>query len=257
MKTLGFIGGGRVTKIILQAFKNSKANFDKIAVYDTNREVLQNLKQHFPEITIADDLSIASSQEIVFIALHPPVIMEMLAKIKGFVSKDTWIISLAPKIPIKAIAAALDPVNQIVRLIPNATSFANQGYNPISFSDRCSTTMKKETMELLQKMGRTFEVAENKLEGYAITSAMLPTYFWFQWQKMVDIAEQTGMTKEEANDTIYSTLKYANDLFFKSGLSPAEVMDLIPVKPIGAHEEEIKAIYESKLMGLFEKIKPA
>jgi pyrroline-5-carboxylate reductase len=116
--------------------------------------------------------------------------------------------------------------------------------------------MKKETMDLLKKLGTTFEVAENKLEGYAIASAMLPTYFWFQWQKMVEIAEKTGMTKEEANDTIYSTLKYASELFFKSGLSPEEVMDLIPVKPIGANEEEIKAIYESKLMGLYEKIKP-
>jgi pyrroline-5-carboxylate reductase len=200
---------------------------------------------------------VAAKQEIVFIALHPPAIMETLGKIKDIVSKATWIISLAPKITIKSIASALDPADQVARLIPNATSFVNLGYNPITFSNSCSSQMKTEMMELLQKLGTTFEVAENKLEGYAIASAMLPTYFWFQWQKMVEIAEQTGMTKKEANETIYSTLKYASELFFKSGLSPEEVLDLIPVKPIGAHEEEISAIYESKLMGLFEKIKPA
>jgi pyrroline-5-carboxylate reductase len=32
-------------------------------------------------------------------------------------------------------------------------------------------------------------------------------------------------------------------------------MDLIPVKHIGEHEAEIKEIYQTKLMGLFGKIK--
>jgi hypothetical protein len=33
-------------------------------------------------------------------------------------------------------------------------------------------------------------------------------------------------------------------------------MDLIPVKPIGENEAQIKTIYQEKLMGLFGKIKP-
>ena len=38
-------------------------------------------------------------------------------------------------------------------------------------------------------------------------------------------------------------------------MSPAEVMDLIPVKPIGENEDQIKTIYQEKLKALFEKIK--
>jgi len=45
------------------------------------------------------------------------------------------------------------------------------------------------------------------------------------------------------------------NLDFDSGLSPEEVIDLIPVKPIGDKEEEIEKILESKLLGLYEKIK--
>ena len=60
----------------------------------------------------------------------------------------------------------------------------------------------------------------------------------------------------EAQKTINSTLKKALKLYYKSGLTPAEVMDLIPVKPIGEHETQITEIYQTKLMGLFQKIKP-
>jgi len=38
-------------------------------------------------------------------------------------------------------------------------------------------------------------------------------------------------------------------------LQPYEVIDLIPVKPIGESEAQIKAIYNDKLIPLFEKIK--
>ncbi len=41
----------------------------------------------------------------------------------------------------------------------------------------------------------------------------------------------------------------------RSMLTPDEVMDLIPVKPIGENEEEIKNTLNTQLLGLFEKIK--
>ena len=52
--SVGFIGGGRVTKILLQGFKNKNIKFEKVVVTDTNPEVLANLKKQFPEIESAD-----------------------------------------------------------------------------------------------------------------------------------------------------------------------------------------------------------
>jgi pyrroline-5-carboxylate reductase len=43
---------------------------------------------------------------------------------------------------------------------------------------------------------------------------------------------------------------------YDSELTPQEVIDLIPVKPIGEHESQISEIYKTRLIGLFEKIKP-
>ena len=59
--SLGFIGGGRVTKILLQGFKNKDVKFEKVVVTDTNPEVLANLKKQFPEIVTSDAKSAARS----------------------------------------------------------------------------------------------------------------------------------------------------------------------------------------------------
>lgn len=251
-KTIGFIGGGRITGIVLQALKNHSQEYGKVYVYDLNSDVCHALKQKFPDIEISD-LNATASQEIVFIALHPPVIMETLGKIKDVIRQESIFISLAPKITTDKIAAALGNRN-IVRLIPNATSVINRGYNPVSFADDLKE--KQEIMSLLSVLGKTFETDESKLEAYAISSAMMPTYFWFQWYELLEIAGQIGLSEDESRETVEQTLKAAIDVMFNSGLAMNEVINLIPVKPIGEHEQQVREIYQTKLIELFNKIKP-
>jgi len=254
-QSIGFIGGGRVTRILLQAFKNKNAQLSKIVVTDPNQDVCRNLKKSFPEIQI-EYAPVAALLDIVFISLHPPVVMDTLELIKGSIKKSTIVISLAPKITIAKISSKLGQTSNIARLIPNATSYVNEGYNPVCFSSDFSKGEKKEVLKLLKLMGNTFEVSEEKLESYAIMSAMLPTYFWFQWKELAEIGQKIGLSEKESNDSINDTLIASLKLMFKSGLTPQEVMDLIPVKPIGEHESQITEIYKTKLIGLFEKIKP-
>ena len=256
MKTsIGFIGGGRITRIFLQGFKNNSVLFESVKVFEPNNETLEALVQAFPEVEKAETAEAATGQQLVFIAVHPPLVMETLQHIKNAVSAETTVVSLAPKITIEKMASVL-PTKKLVRMIPNATSFINEGFNPVSFHPEMDEKEKKQIIKLLKTLGKTFETKEAKLESYAIVSAMLPTYFWFQWLEIERIAKETGLSVKEARKAVKSTLKKAIKLYYNSGLTPAEVMDLIPVKPIGDHETEIIDILDTKLMALFAKIKP-
>jgi pyrroline-5-carboxylate reductase len=254
-KSLGFIGGGRITKILLQGFKNKSVHFEKVVVADTNPEVLANLKKQFPEVESTGSVN-AAGQDIVFISLHPPVIMDTLELLKNDFKNSATVISLAPKINLAKISSKLGQMKNIARLIPNATSYINEGYNPVTFAASFDPAKKRDVYDLLKTMGCTFEVSEEKLECYAIMSAMLPTYFWFQWKELVEIGQKIGLTEKECKDSIHETLNASLNLMYKSGLTAQEVIDLIPVKPIGEHESQIVEIYKTKLIGLFEKIKP-
>lgn len=254
-KSLGFIGGGRITKIFLQAFVNKKAIFESISVFDPNQETLQALKLRFPFIQVLTSAEEAARKDVVFLAVHPPVIMETLGKIKKEVTEQTIFISLAPKITIIKMATIL-PINQIIRLIPSATSVINHGYNPVCFASGMSVIQKWYILEMLNLLGHTFETAEEKLEGYALLSAMLPTYFWFQWNELGNIGTQFGLSEAECRESIFETLNAALNTMYRSGMNPNEVMNLIPVKPISENEDQIKAIYKEKLTALWEKIKP-
>jgi pyrroline-5-carboxylate reductase len=184
------------------------------------------------------------------------MVMDTLELIKNEVKVDATFISLAPKINLPKFSLKLGHVRNIARLIPNATSYINEGYNPVTFASDFDPKQKKVILDLLKNLGKTFEVSEEKLESYAIMSAMLPTYFWFQWRELAGIGGEIGLSEEESKKSIYETIIASLDLMYKTDLTPTQVIDLIPVKPIGEHEPQIIEIYHTKLIGLFEKIKP-
>lgn len=254
-KSIGFIGGGRITRIFLQGLTNKNALPENVMVFEPNTETSAALINDFSGVQTVGSAVEAATQQLVFIAVHPPVVMETLQSIKEAVKTSTVVVSLAPKITIEKMAAVL-PTQKLVRMIPNATSFINEGYNPVTFGPGFGDQDKKKLLKLLKKLGKTFETEEPKLESYAISSAMLPTYFWFQWKEMEAIAKETGLTDEEARKAVSVSLKKAWRIYYQAGLEADEVMDLIPVKPIGENEPEIRNILNSKLLGLFGKIKP-
>jgi pyrroline-5-carboxylate reductase len=189
------------------------------------------------------------------VALHPPAIMNVLEEIKEVVSGKTTLLSLAPKLTIEKFKTVLG-VQKVARIIPNATSVINEGYNPISFSSAFKKSEKNSLLNWLKLLGSTFEVDEKKLEAYALVSAMAPTYFWFQWQKLVELGKEFGLASGESEQAVYQSLSAALNVQFNDTINYEEVCDLIPVKPIGEHEAQINEIYEQKLKGLFAKISP-
>ncbi|MCK9197188.1 MAG: hypothetical protein M0P16_09425, partial [Syntrophales bacterium] len=192
---------------------------------------------------------------MVFIALHPPAVMASLEGLKGHLKKDAVVVSLAPKLSIAQISAGLGGFNRIVRMIPNAPSVVNKGFNPIAFSPAFSGDEKKEIRKFFEVLGDCPEVKEENLEAYAILTAMGPTYLWFQIEELKALGLSFGLSAKETEKALSKMVKGTVKTLFQSQRTPAEVMDLVPLKPIGEDEEAIRTIYRTKLKGLYAKLK--
>jgi len=255
-KTIGFIGGGRITRIILEGFKRKNQAFKEVIVSDINLDTLNRLKEKFPKIKISpNDNQQPASKDIVFVSLHPKAIGGVVNEIKTTLKSGAVLISLAPKLTISKLTEHLDDFERIVRMIPNACSVINAGYNPVAFSQVFDETEKKDLLNILAVLGKCPEVKEETLEAYAILTAMGPTYLWFQLNELEKIGISFGFSSKEVEEALFLMVTGAADTLFHSEFSPEEVMDLIPVKPLGEEEENIRNIYRSKLELLYEKLK--
>jgi pyrroline-5-carboxylate reductase len=255
-KSIGFIGGGRVARIMLGGFNRKKRWPGKVIVSDTSAAVLDDLKQRFPKIeTAGGDLRKAAAADLVFLALHPPAIENVIGDIKAALRRDATIVSLAPKVSIARLSEWLDGFSRIARMIPNAPSLVNKGFNPVAFRAAWPKDERKKFRRWINVLGDCPEVAEEKLEAYAVITAMGPTYLWFQFEELEALAQDFGMTPKEAREALLKMWKGTLKTMTDSGLPPAEVMDLIPVKPLGEEEANIRSIYREKLRGLYGKLK--
>jgi pyrroline-5-carboxylate reductase len=253
-KTIGFVGGGRVVRIILGGLQQAGRLPQRIIVSDANGDVLNTLKQSFPTIEITPENQQAAAQDIVFLALHPPAMGNLLAEVKAALKPSAMVVSLAPKITLTKLTESLG-ASKIARLIPNAPSIVSAGYNPVAFGSGLTADEKEELLVLFKSLGECPLVDEEKLEAYAIVTAMGPTYLWFQLYHLHELGRSFGLTETEVNDGVSKMVNGLVKTMDLSGLSAQEVMDLVPVKPLGEEEEAIKGIYRAKLTALFAKLK--
>lgn len=254
-KSFGFIGGGRVVRIILKALQNKNEFPTKVIVSDSNQEILEKIRSEFPSVNITSKNTEPAECDYVFVSLHPPVISSVITEIKDTLKPDSYLISLAPKVSIAKFKELIGKNNKVIRLIPNAISYINKGYNPIALDSNCSNEERNEIFQLFNLLGNTVEVDEEKLESYAIITAMGPTYFWFQLETIHKLGKTFGLSDEELKNGLLSTISGAVETFYNSGLSFEQVKDLIPVKPLADSEEKIRDIYSNSLNALYNRLK--
>jgi pyrroline-5-carboxylate reductase len=253
-RTVGFVGGGRITAIFLEALGERRLTLDRVTVSDTSPEVLAKRKERFPGITTTSDNGAAASCERVFLALHPPAVKAALPELAGALRADAVVVSLAPVLTFEKLSALLGGFDRLARVIPNAPSVVGAGYNPVAFGAGLPAEPRAEIETLLDGLGAHPVVPEETLEAYAILAAMGPTYFWFQWQALRELAGSFGLGAAEADAALGAMLEGAARTFFDPGRTYEEVADLVPVKPLADAEPQIRQAYADKLGGLYRKL---
>lgn len=247
-----FIGGGRVTRIILGGLKRAGVELD-VKVYDPNPFALKELSK-IVSVKVLKELSEIQGDFLVLAVPHS-VMLQVLRQLKGKLKDDAVVLSVAPKYTIEQIGGILS-VKNVVRMVPHAASIINRGYNPVSFSKLFDRKNKKAFLDIFSSLGKTPEVEEKELEVYAVICAMLPTYFWFQYETLENIGQELGLDEKKAKEAVFESTLSALTLFYKSELSRKEVKDLIAAKPLKSSEELIREIYEKELLKTFKQIAP-
>ncbi len=257
-RSVGFIGGGRVARIMLGGWSRAGALPERVVVSDASAEVAEGLQRRFASIRVAPgDNREPASQDLVFLALHPPAIAAVLAEVAPLVNPRALVVSLAPKITLEMIGGRLGAVRNLARVIPNAPSIVNAGFNPMAFAETTSAAARRELESILRPLGECPEVPEAHLEAYAILTAMGPTYFWFQFGELLSLSQGFGLDATVARRGLTSMIGGALATMTDSQFaSLGEVEDLIPVKPLVEHEESIRAAYRAGLEAVHARIAP-
>jgi pyrroline-5-carboxylate reductase len=254
-RSLGFIGGGRITRILLGALRAGGFELSGITVSEPDPAAAKTLVSGFPGVLLTTDNGEAAKSEVVFLALHPPAMKEGTRDIRKALSERSMVISLSPKHSFTALSAMMGGFDRLARMIPNAACIVGKGYNPVSYSPVLTPDDCADLDGLFSTFGACPHVKEENLEAYAVLTAMGPTYFLFQIKEIMALVSGFGLKEAEIGVGMRAMLEGMIPTIFQSGLSMDEVIDLIPGKPMAPHEDSIRRMYESSLNGIYAKLK--
>jgi pyrroline-5-carboxylate reductase len=253
---MGFVGGGRVTRILLGGWRRAGVLPPEVRVCEPDDAAFDGLRAAAPEVRRASLGEAVYGADLVMLALHPPAMPTALQQVKLALSPASLVVSLAPRITLDALETSLG-TQRLVRMIPNAPSLIGRGYNPVSFGTAVDPATRRELAPLFAALGEAPEVEEEHLEAYAVLTGMGPTYFWFQWQCLREIVGDIGLPPAATDAALRAMVDGSLATLLDSGLTPQQVVDLVPIRPLSTIEPSVAAAYRDTLPALHARIRPA
>ncbi|HEY1405227.1 MAG TPA: NAD(P)-binding domain-containing protein [Spirochaetota bacterium] len=246
MKTVGFIGGGRIVNIMLKGLSSAGKLPSDVTVYDSDPAAGKKLTEKFKGINVTGKLADAASADVVVLAIHPQAIADVAAETAKYLKKDAFVLSLVPKIKVAKTIELLGGHTRVARMNPNAPSLVNKGFNPISYSPSCTADDRKLIDDLFGSLGAMPEVEDAQIDAFAVITALGYTYIDYQCAELYSLAKQFGLPEELAARGIKTLFAGAAETVLMKD-ADLDVLNLVPARPLAEQEESVKGLYHTKL----------
>jgi pyrroline-5-carboxylate reductase len=251
--SVGFIGAGRVARIMLGGWQRAQRLPHAVLACDQSSTAVAALVRTFPSVRASAPPE-AAAADVVFAALHPAALTEALPVLAPHLKSDAIFCSLAPRLRLPTLIVGLGGFARVARMNPNAPSIVNAGFNPVAYGDGLPAAAREQLQALVAPLGMSPQVPDEHIETYAVISGIGPTYFWFQFEEVRARAEAFGLSPEEARRAVGAMLHGAVRVLLESGLPATEVLDLVPVRPLADDEPAIRAILRQRLDTMHQRL---
>lgn len=225
---IGLIGLGNMGSAILQGILASKAvPASQFYIYDINPEATEILKQQHDVNVLETVKEVAKVSDIVFIAVKPNNVSEILTEIQKELKKSTVVVSIAAGITIKMIEALIGYEQKIIRVMPNTPALVNSAMCSLTANTEVSPTELATVRTLLDCIGLTEILPEYQIHSATGVSGSGPAFVFMFIEALADGAVKGGMPRKQAYKFAAQTVMGSAKLMLKTGKHPGELKDMV------------------------------
>lgn len=242
---IGFIGLGNMASAIIGGMlaKNMVGSADIIGA-DVAEVMRDKAKDKFGIEAVADNAEVAAKADVLFLAVKPIFLGEVIEGIKGSVGENTIIISIVAGRDLNYLQNAFGGQNRkIVRCMPNTPALVLEGCTGVC----ANAAVNKEEMELALKLltsfGKASVVPERLMDAVVGVSGSSPAYVFMFIEAMADAAVLAGMPRAQAYEFAAQAVMGSAKLMLETGKHPGELKDMV-CSPGGTTIEAVKVLEE-------------
>ncbi|WLT05970.1 pyrroline-5-carboxylate reductase [Gilliamella apis] len=239
---IGFIGIGNMGNAILQGILVSNiVSGTQIYVYDPHLEKGQALNQSYSINNLASARDVARESDIVFVAVKPNIIADVLSDIQKELKKNTIVISIAAGVTIKTIAKCVGYEQKIVRVMPNTPALVNAAMCSITPNTEVTDEELIVVQKLLNCIGETEVVPEYLIDAVVGASGSSPAFVFMFIEALADGAVKGGLSRKQAYKFAAQAVLGSAKLLLETGKHPGELKDMV-CSPAGTTIEGVQML---------------
>ena len=247
-----FIGGGNMARSLIGGLVADGLSADNIHVMDTQKAVLQTLKQTFA-VQVYDDLALAvASADVIVLAVKPQQMQDVVKSLATVWPANALLISIAAGIRLADLGRWLQKDAAIVRAMPNTPSLVQAGATALFANNHVSEQQREQAEAILRAVGLALWLDnETKMDAVTALSGSGPAYFFLVMEAMENAAIELGLPQETARLLCLETAFGAAKMALESDV-PAATLRQQVTSPGGTTERAIHELEDGGLHGLFE-----
>lgn len=247
---IGFIGlGNMATAMIGGMLKKGLVEPQNVIGSSKTNATLSKIKERFNIATVLDNKLVAGEADVLFLAVKPLFLPEVIAEIKESVRTETLIVSIAAGRTLSYLKEAFGrPELKIVRCMPNTPALVLEGCTGVCAGDEVSSEDVEKVVKLTESFGRAIVIPERLMDAVVGVSGSSPAYVFMFIEAMADAAVAAGMPRKQAYEFAAQAVLGSAKMVLETGLHPGELKDMV-CSPGGTTIEAVKALEERQFRG--------
>lgn len=246
-KKIGFIGLGNMAAAMIGGMlQKGVARPENIIGSARTEATCRRVAEQYGIVTYASNGEVARQADILFLAVKPQFFPEVIGEIRGSVSPQTVIVSIAAGKTLEEIGGLFGGRQKIVRCMPNTPALVLEGCTGVCADDGVSEGELEEVMELLRSFGVAQEVPESLMDVVVGVSGSSPAYVFLFLEAMADQAVAAGMPRKQAYTFAAQAVLGSARLMLETGKHPGELKDMV-CSPGGTTIQAVRVLEEKGL----------
>jgi pyrroline-5-carboxylate reductase len=217
---IGFIGAGVMGTALIKSLLSIGIKANQICISEKEAEKSQELNRTLgiSEKSIAE---IASQCDLIFLAVKPQDLADLLTQLSKSLPEKTLLLSIAAGKTTAFIEAGIGKANPVIRIMPNTPAQVGKGVSAISGGKYAEADDLATAINLLSASGLVVQVAEAQQDAVTALSGSGPAYLFYFVEEMIKSGVALGLSQEIATKLAIGTITGSAAMLQESGLDAA------------------------------------
>jgi len=247
--TLGFLGAGKMATALAKGFISAglvKAN--QVIASDP----VAAARKHFAEETGAkttdSNSDVVKFANVLFLAVKPGNVPELLAEISGQTTPKHLLISICAGVPIAKLESGLGNNARVIRVMPNTPALVGSSATAYALGKSATAADGELAQKFFSAVGLAFQLKESLLDAVTGLSGSGPAYIYLVIEALSDGGVASGLPRDVATKLAAQTVLGSAKMVLETGQHPGALKDMV-TSPGGTTIEGLHELEKGKVRG--------